>query len=73
MYDKAKLYYEFLRGRTHASTAAKFNNGLLTTYDYWYSHCGMDDYPAQVEMMNKSHRNTLALAFLPHRLSVQVK
>lgn len=51
LYDKAKLYYEFLRGRTHASTCAKFGNGLLTTYDYWYSHCGMDDYPAQVEMM----------------------
>lgn len=53
LYDKAKLYYEFLRGRSHGSTCAKFNNGLLTTYDYWYSHCGMDDYPAQVEMMNK--------------------
>lgn len=53
LYDKAKLYYEFLRGRTHASTCAKFGNGLLTTYDYWYSHCGMDDYPAQVEMMAK--------------------
>jgi len=51
LYDKAKLYYEFLRGRNHASTCAKFNNGLLTTYDYWYSHCGMDDYPAQVEMI----------------------
>lgn len=53
LYDKAKLYYEFLRGRNHKSTCAKFNNGLLTTYDYWYSHCGMDDYPAQVEMMVK--------------------
>ncbi len=53
LYDKIKLYYEFLRGRNHASTVAKFNNGLLTTYDYWYSHCGMDDYPAQVEMMNR--------------------
>lgn len=53
LYDKMKHYYEFLRGRTHASTTAKFNNGLLTTYDYWYSHCGMDDYPAQVEMMNR--------------------
>lgn len=51
LYDKAKLYYEFLRGRNHKSTCSKFNNGLLTTYDYWYSHCGMDDYPAQVEMM----------------------
>lgn len=53
LYDKAKLYYEFLRGRNHKSTCAKFNNGLLTTYDYWYSHCGMDDYPAQVEMIAK--------------------
>lgn len=53
LYDKAKLYYEFLRGRNHGSTVAKFGNGLLTTYDYWYSHCGMDDYPAQVEMMNR--------------------
>ncbi len=53
LYDKAKIYYEFLRGRNHGSTVAKFNNGLLTTYDYWYSHCGMDDYPAQVEMMNR--------------------
>lgn len=59
LYDKAKLYYEFLRGRNHASTVAKFNNGLLTTYDYWYSHCGMDDYPAQVEMMaRKSQKYT---------------
>ena len=53
LYDKIKIYYEFLRGRNHGSTVAKFNNGLLTTYDYWYSHCGMDDYPAQVEMMNR--------------------
>lgn len=53
IYDKIKLYYEFLRGRNHGSTCAKFGNGLLTTYDYWYSHCGMDDYPAQVEMMAK--------------------
>ena len=53
LYDKAKLYYEFLRGRTHVSTTAKFNNGLLTTYDYWYSSSGMDDYPAQVEMMSR--------------------
>ena len=53
LYDKARIYYEFLRGRNHGSTVAKFNNGLLTAYDYWYSHCGMDDYPAQVEMMNR--------------------
>lgn len=51
MYDKAKRYYEFLRGRIGSSTCNKFNNGLLTTYDYWYSCSGMDDYPAQVEMI----------------------
>lgn len=51
LYDKMKLYYEFLRGRTHNSTCAKFGNGLLTTYDYWYSCSGMDDYPAQVKMI----------------------
>lgn len=51
LYDKMKLYYEFLRGRTHNSTCAKFDNGLLTTYDYWYSCSGMDDYPAQVKMI----------------------
>ncbi|MBR6004614.1 MAG: hypothetical protein IK063_00120, partial [Clostridia bacterium] len=32
---------------------AKFGNGLLTAYDYWYSCSGMDDYPAQVEMINR--------------------
>ena len=59
LYEKAKIYYEFLRGRNHASTCAKFNNGLLTAYDYWYSHCGMDDYPAQVEMIaNKAEKYT---------------
>lgn len=51
LYDKMKLYYEFLRGRTHNSTCAKYGNGLLTTYDYWYSCSGMDDYPAQVKMI----------------------
>lgn len=53
LYDRMKLYYEFLRGRTHKSTCAKFGNGLLTTYDYWYSHCGMDDLPVQVEMIRR--------------------
>ena len=51
LYEKMKRYYEFLRGRTHGSTFAKFGNGLLTAYDYWYSCSGMDDYPAQVEMI----------------------
>ena len=51
LYDELKLYYEFLRGRTHGSTCNKFGNGLLTVYDYWYSCSGMDDYPVQLEMM----------------------
>lgn len=51
LYGKMKRYYEFLRGRTHGSTFAKFGNGLLTAYDYWYSCSGMDDYPAQVKMI----------------------
>lgn len=52
LYDKMKRYYEFLRGRTHGSTCNKFDNGLLTVYDYWYSCSGMDDYPAQVKMID---------------------
>ena len=54
LYDKMKLYYEFLQGRTHGSTCAKFNNGLLTTYDYWYSSSGMDDNPVQLEMIRNN-------------------
>jgi hypothetical protein len=61
MYSKMKLYYEFLRGRTHGSTCAKFGNGLLTTYDYWYSCSGMDDYPAQVRMIADIEASTKAL------------
>lgn len=53
IYDKMKRYYEFLRGREGSSSFAKFGNGLLTAYDYWYSHCGMDDYPAQAEMISR--------------------
>lgn len=55
LYDKMKRYYEFLRGREGSSSFAKFGNGLLTAYDYWYSHCGMDDYPAQVEMIARKN------------------
>ena len=51
LYPKMKRYYEFLQGRTGGSTFAKFGNGLLTAYDYWYSCSGMDDYPAQVAMI----------------------
>ena len=48
-YGRARLFYEFLLGRTHGSTTAKFETGLLTTYDYFYSAHGMDDYPAQLQ------------------------
>ncbi|MGN1442657.1 MAG: MGH1-like glycoside hydrolase domain-containing protein, partial [Acutalibacteraceae bacterium] len=42
------------------STTAKFKSGLLTTYDYFYSTSGMDDYPAQVAMMKREKRDTAA-------------
>lgn len=52
LYPMLKRYYEFLRGRCGGSTCAKFGNGLLTVYDYWYSCSGMDDYPAQWAMID---------------------
>ena len=52
-YDRAKQYYRFMAGRTHGSTTAKFKSGMTTTYDYFYSSSGMDDYPAQAAMIEK--------------------
>lgn len=46
-YDRAKQYYDFMAGKTKGSTTAKFKSGLTTTYDYFYSSSGMDDYPPQ--------------------------
>ena len=60
LYPKLKHYYEFLAGRVKGSTTAKFRSGLTTTYDYFYSSSGMDDYPAQVAMMNRNIRDTAA-------------
>lgn len=57
LYERARLYYRFLCGKIRHSTTAKFKSGLLTTYDYFYSTSGMDDYPAQVLMMNKNLRD----------------
>ena len=54
------LYNDFLAGKIRKSTTAKFKSGLTTTYDYFYSSSGMDDYPAQVAMMNRSLRDTAA-------------
>lgn len=56
-YPRARLYYQFLSGKIRGSTTAKFKSGLLTTYDYFYSSSGMDDYPAQVAMMKQSLRD----------------
>lgn len=56
-YSRARLYYRFLAGKIRGSTTAKFKSGLLTTYDYFYSSSGMDDYPAQVAMMKQSLRD----------------
>ncbi|MCM1544690.1 MAG: hypothetical protein NC110_05255 [Ruminococcus sp.] len=59
-YSRARLYYLFLCGKIRNSTTAKFKSGLLTTYDYFYSTSGMDDYPAQVAMMKNELRDTAA-------------
>lgn len=50
-YDRMKLYYDFMAGKIRGSTTGKFKSGLTTTYDYFYSSSGMDDYPAQHEMI----------------------
>ena len=60
LYPRLKLYYEFLAGRVRGSTTAKLKSGLTTTYDYFYSTSGMDDYPAQVAMMDRNIRDTTA-------------
>lgn len=59
-YGKLKLYYDFLAGKIRGSTTAKLKSGLTTTYDYFYSTSGMDDYPAQVAMMDRNIRDTTA-------------
>ncbi len=59
-YDRARLYYLFLRGKIRGSTTAKFKSGLLTTYDYFYSSSGMDDYPAQMAMKADELRDKAA-------------
>ncbi len=56
-YSRARLYYLFLAGKIRGSTTAKFKSGILTTYDYFYSSSGMDDYPAQVAMMKGNLRD----------------
>ncbi len=50
LYDRAKLFYDFLAGRTHGSTTAKFKSGMTTTFDYFYNCSGMDDLPPQKAM-----------------------
>lgn len=59
-YSRLKLYYDFFLGKMRGSTTAKFKSGLLTTYDYFYSSSGMDDYPAQVAMMHDELRESAA-------------
>ena len=56
-YSRARLYYRFLAGKIRGSTTAKFKSGILTSYDYFYSSSGMDDYPAQVAMMKQTLRD----------------
>lgn len=59
-YPRARLYYLFLAGKIRNSTTAKFKSGLLTTYDYFYSSSGMDDYPAQMAMKRDELRDKAA-------------
>ena len=59
-YCRLRLYYHYYSGKIRGSTTAKFRSGLLTTYDYFYSSSGMDDYPAQVAMMKDCVRDTAA-------------
>lgn len=60
LYPRARLYYLFLAGKIRNSTTAKFKSGLLTTYDYFYSSSGMDDYPAQMAMKRDNLRDKAA-------------
>ena len=60
LYPRVKLYYDFLAGKIRGSTTAKLKSGLTSTYDYFYSTSGMDDYPAQVAMMDRNIRDTSA-------------
>ena len=50
-YPRMKYYYEFLAGRGNGSTTARYLSGMTSTYDYFYSSSGMDDYPAQAQMI----------------------
>ncbi len=59
LYEKMRRYYNYIAGITPGSTTGKFKNNLLTTYDYWYSCSGMDDYPAQVYMIDKQMMNRI--------------
>lgn len=67
-YDRARLYYEYLAGRAHHSTTARFKSGLTSTYDLFYSSSGMDDYPAQVY----THQHALERSVAPAISSSQV-
>lgn len=59
-YPRLRLYYEFLVGRTHGSTTARFKSGLTSTYDLFYSSSGMDDYPAQLYLHEHGLERTAA-------------
>ncbi len=68
LYPRVKMYYDFLAGKINGSTCGKFKSGLTTTYDYFYSSSGMDDYPAQVLMMDKNIRGISAPAISSSQL-----
>ncbi len=59
-YPRMRYYYEFLVGRGSGSTTARYKSGLTSTYDYFYSSSGMDDYPPQVQMISDGFQRSAA-------------
>lgn len=56
VYPRLKQYYEWLAGRTRASTTDRFQTGLLQTWDYFYNSGGWDDYPPQKFLTSNPER-----------------
>ncbi len=67
-YERVKMFYDFLCGKSEGSTTAKFKSGMTTTFEYFYNCSGMDDLPPQAEM----YRRNLQLKTAPCISSSQV-
>lgn len=67
-YPAAKRMWLFLAGIDPRSDTDRFNNGLLSTYMYFYNASGMDDDPAQVA----THRRGMSAHTAPIITSAMV-